>query len=108
MAETTLDVAAATALENELTEKMNEFTETYHASADLRARAAADPRAVLVERRLELPPPPPGAEVRIVANTGDTVHFMLPPGPNAEIADDESRDPHRRRHVAIAVGGDRG
>ena len=87
MTETTIDLAAATKIGNKLTHKMNELTEAYHADADLRARAAADPRAVLVERGLdELAPS--GAEVRIVANTGDTVHFMLPPDPNAEVSDE--------------------
>lgn len=89
MAKPTLDFAAATELGNELTNKMDELAEAYSENADLRARTAADPRAVLVERGLELLAPPPGAEVRIVANTGDTVHFMLPPGPNAEMADDD-------------------
>ena len=91
MTKTTIDLAAATRLGNELTDKMNEFAEAYRANADLRTRAAADPRAVLTERGFDALAPPPSAELRIVANTEDTVHFMLPPDPNAEMADEDLR-----------------
>ena len=81
------DLETATRIGRKLSHKKNEFTEAYHADADLRARAEADPRAVLVERGLdELAPS--GAEVRIVANTGDTIHFILPPDPNAQMSDE--------------------
>lgn len=83
MPETNLDAAA----QIELTNRMDEFTAAYHADAGVRARAEAEPRAVLVEYGLDALAPP-GADVRIVANTGDTSHVMLPPDPNAEMSDE--------------------
>ena len=108
MTETTIDLAAATRLGNELTDKMNEFAEAYRSNADLRTRAAAAPRAVLTERGLDALLPPPGAELRIVANTEDTVHFMLPPDPNAEMADEDLTSVsggHFSREVWQMIGG---
>ena len=67
--------------------KFHNLADAYRADADLRARAEAEPRAVLAERGLDvLAPPGPG--VRIVADTGDTIHFALPPDPNTEVADE--------------------
>ncbi len=43
--------------------------------ADLKARALADPAAVLAERGLELPP---GHTVRFVEDTPTTTHIVLP------------------------------
>ena len=87
MPETTLDAAAQTELGKELTDRRDKFAEAYRASADLRARAETEPRVVLAERGLDALAPP-GPDVRIVANTGDTIHFALPPDPNTEVADE--------------------
>ncbi len=85
MSKATLGAAARV----ELASKMNEFAEAYRADADLRARSEAEPRAVLAERGLDALAWPPGADVRIVADTGDTMHFMLPPDPNMDLTDDD-------------------
>ncbi len=87
MPETTLDAAAQTELGKELTDRRDKFAEAYRASPDLRTRARAEPRAVLAERGLDVLAPP-GPDVRIVADTGDTIHFALPPDPNTEVADE--------------------
>ncbi len=50
----------------------------------LRARAEADPRAVLSEYGIELPL---GRDVRIAENTAETFHMVLPPDPNSALAD---------------------
>ena len=50
----------------------------------LRARAEADPRAVLFEYGIELPL---GRDVRLTENTADTFHVVLPPDPNSALAD---------------------
>ena len=50
----------------------------------LRRRAEADPPAALAEYDLEAPP---NYDVRVVANTEHTHWFVLPPDPNAQLAD---------------------
>lgn len=50
----------------------------------LRRRAEADPPAALAEYDLEAPP---NCGVRIVANTEHVHWFVLPPDPNAQLAD---------------------
>lgn len=67
-------------------ESFVDFTRRYRKSPDLRARADAEPRAVLSECGVALPP---GRDVRIVANTAKTLHFVLPPDPNALLADED-------------------
>ena len=68
--------------------KFHNLADAYRADADLRARAEADPRAVLAENGLDALAPP-SADVRIVANTADTIHILFPADPNAEVADEE-------------------
>ena len=63
-----------------------DFTAQYHESPALRVRALAEPRAVLAEHGVSVPPE---ADVRIVANTAETVHFIMPPDPNALLADED-------------------
>lgn len=58
------------------------FSDDYRADPALRARAEADPRGVLAERGLEIPP---AADARIVANTGEVFHLVLPPDPNTAL-----------------------
>lgn len=53
----------------------------------LRARAASEPRETLVERGLDVPSD--GADMRIVANTGDVFHLVMPPDPNVDLVDSE-------------------
>lgn len=58
------------------------FGDDYRADPALRARAEADPRGVLAERGVEIPP---AVDARIVANTGEAFHLVLPPDPNAAL-----------------------
>ena len=59
----------------------------------LRAKAVSDPAGMLAERGIALPE---GFDVRMVANSDDTFHVVLPPGPNAVLEDEA---------LAGAVGG---
>ena len=70
------------------------FTRKYQESPDLQARAEANPRAVLSEHNI---PVPPNQDVRIVANTAETFNVVLPPDPNAVLADEDL--------LAVAGGG---
>ncbi len=68
--------------------KLHNLADAYRADADLRARAEAEPRAVIAENGLDTLAPP-SADVRIVANTADTIHILFPADPNTEVADEE-------------------
>ena len=61
------------------------FGDDYWADPALRARAGADPRGVLAERGLEIPP---AVDARIVANTDEVFHLVLPPDPNTVLEDE--------------------
>lgn len=79
----------ADATRAEIHNKLFGLGAAYHADADVRARAEAEPRAVLAENGLDALMPAPGVDVRIVADTGDVVHLPFPPDPNGEIADED-------------------
>lgn len=65
----------------------------YERDPDLRARIeAGDIRDSLNSLGIEIPP---GIEVRIVANTQDTFHVVLPPDPNTDLSEE----------MLTAVGG---
>ena len=51
----------------------------------LRAQAVSDPVGTLAERGIALPE---GMDVRMIANSDDTFHFVLPPDPNAVLEDE--------------------
>ena len=53
--------------------------------AGLRARIETEPRAVLSERGIELPV---SVETRIVADTDDVFHMIMPPDPNMDLGDE--------------------
>ena len=57
----------------------------YQESPELRARAEAEPRAVLSEHGIRMSPE---HDVRIVANTAETFHVIMPPDPNAVLAEE--------------------
>ena len=61
------------------------FANSYGRDSDLRSRVAADPRTILAEHGLEIPP---GSELRILMNTDDTFHFVFPPDPNVALSDE--------------------
>jgi len=50
-----------------------------------KARLLSEPRKVLSEAGLN---PPPNLDVKVVENTNNLVHLVLPPPPSAEISED--------------------
>ena len=78
----------------------NERTEAWRASygkvvakawsdAAFKARLLKDPQAVLAEAGVEMPP---GVTVKVVENTDNTMHLILPPPPPAGELTDEALD----------------
>ena len=61
------------------------ISELYHEDAGFRAAADRDARAALAEHGVHFDGP---GEVRLAADTGDTVHIVFPPDPNASVPDD--------------------
>ena len=53
---------------------------------DLQAELDADPRAFFAARGYDIPA---GPDVRVVANTPEVLHVVMPRNPNAAIADEE-------------------
>ena len=66
--------------------EMAQFFRKYQESPELRARAEAEPRAVLAEHGIRMPP---GHDVRVVANTAETFHVVMPPDPNVALAEED-------------------
>ena len=63
-----------------------DFANRYRNDAGLRSRIeGGDVADSLTELGIVLPP---GIEARIVANTADTFHIVMPPDPNAELSDE--------------------
>ena len=60
--------------------------------AEYRQRVRANPRRAFAEMGLELPP----AELRVAENDHEVTWVVFPPGPNAELSDDD---------LSGAVGG---
>ena len=63
-----------------------DFTRKYQDSPALRARAETEPRAVLSEHGIRLSPE---HDLRIVANTAETFHVVMPPDPNVLLAEED-------------------
>ena len=69
-----------------LSERQYEFAAHYYKDESLRARiGAANPEETLSLLGLD---PPENMETRIVENTEDTVYFVFPPDPNAQLSDE--------------------
>lgn len=51
---------------------------------EFRAQVRADPKLAMAGKGLDVP----HADVRVVVDTPDTRHFVLPPNPNAALSDD--------------------
>ena len=60
----------------------------YRADSGVRHRAENDPHALLREKGLDIPA---DIDVRIVANTPDRFHLILPPDPNMALVDEDLR-----------------
>ena len=63
-----------------------DFTRKYQENPELRARAETEPRAVLSEHGIRMSPE---HDVRIVANTAETFHLVMPPDPNSVLAEED-------------------
>lgn len=61
------------------------LADAYHKDEELRARAEADPQAVLNEIGI---PVPSGMEVRIWENTEEDFYLVMPPDPNVMLSDE--------------------
>ncbi len=53
---------------------------------DFKVELLSDPMRVFKENSIEVPE---GIEIRIVANTAETMHFILPPEPSDELTDEQ-------------------
>lgn len=74
-------------------ERLMALSRAYRTDPAFRARCEEDPRAVLAEEGVDLPP---GMEVRFVADAADTVHVAMPVDPNIPLSEEE---------LAMAGGG---
>ena len=63
---------------------LTRISEDYRDKPEVRAELDADPRAFFASRGVDLQA---GADFRVVANTADVVHMVLPPNPNASLDD---------------------
>ncbi len=71
----------------------NEFQKAYGklvakawSDDEFKAKLLSDPMTVFKENSIEVPE---GIEVRMVENTADTMHFILPPEPSDELTDEQ-------------------
>ena len=65
-------------------EKFEEYSARARSDPEFRARLRAEPGAVLAECGL---PVEPGVELKLVEDTGDVFHFVLPPELNTQLSD---------------------
>ena len=65
---------------------LTRLSEDYRDKPEVRAELDADPRSFFASRGVDLQA---GADFRVVANTADVFHMVLPPNPNASL-DDQS------------------
>ena len=72
-------------VKSEKTAQFFDFARKCQDSPELRARAETEPRAVLSEHGIRLSPE---HDVRIVANTAETFHLVMPPDPNVLLAEE--------------------
>ena len=85
----TLDTEARLAGRANL-ERFHAFAARYREDPELRARIESGDLSDAVAG-LGLPHPPEGKEVRIVADTLEVVHIIMPPDPNADLTDESLR-----------------
>ena len=86
----TLDTEAQTALLAERRtnlERFHVFAARYQEDSELRARIESGDLSDAIAE-LGLPNPPENMQVRIVADTPEVVHIVLPPDPNADLTDE--------------------
>ena len=68
--------------------KLLSFTDEFRTEPSLRREAVSDPHSVLARYDIEYPAT---VDVRIVENTPEVFHLVLPPDPNAALADEDLR-----------------
>ena len=66
----------------------------YREDPEFRARADEDPKSILAERDLELPP---HVDVRVAENTDEVFYFVMPPDPNVALSGRIARHGRRRQ-----------
>lgn len=69
------------------------FDDRLVADEDYRGRVRSDPRGVLADEGVDIPP---GVDLRFVQNTDETYYLALPPDPNEYLADE---------NLALVSGG---
>ena len=65
-------------------EQHQDFVSRLFSDQALRARMLAEPASVLQEQGIGVPS---GAELRVVEDSADVCHIIMPPSPNATLAD---------------------
>ena len=65
--------------------KVIPFAQAYREDAEFRSRVDEDPKSIMAEHYFDVPP---GVDVRIMEDTDDTFHFVLPPDPNVALSDE--------------------
>ena len=75
--------------------RMNLIADEYRSDPEARERASKYPHAYLAQWDIDLGLPP-GGDVRLVVNTPETFHVVLPPDPNVAL-DDEA--------LSVVAGG---
>lgn len=68
----------------QISNQYGDFVNRLLSDSDLRQRMFAEPARVLEEQGISVPP---GAELRVVEDSADVCHIILPPSPNATLAD---------------------
>ena len=66
-------------------ERFADLADAYHADAFLAERCETEPVSVLREHGIDIPH---GSDVRIVLNTDETYHVVLPQDPNSVLEDE--------------------
>ena len=67
-----------------ISQQHQDFVNRLFSDQDLRARLLSEPARALQEQGISVSP---GAELRVVENTAEVCHFVLPPNPNASLSD---------------------
>ena len=73
------------ALTRSTAERFASLADAYHADNSVAERCGTDPLSVLREHGIDIPH---GSDVRIVPNTDETYHLVLPQDPNSVLEDE--------------------
>ena len=67
-----------------ISQQHQDFVNRLLSDQDLRARLLSEPARALREQGISVSP---GAELRVVEDSAEVRHFVLPPNPNASLSD---------------------